>query len=85
MTELQLTCLGACDIALAGEALTAFATDKVRALLVYLVLEPQVHERSQLAQFFGRGIAMRAPAKACARRSIACVNCCPTARIPLGY
>lgn len=55
MTQLQLTCLGACEIVLAGEPLTAFATDKVRALLVYLVLEQRAHERSQLAQFLWPG------------------------------
>ena len=55
MTQLRLTCLGACEIVLAGEPLTAFATDKVRALLVYLVLEQRAHERSQLAQFLWPG------------------------------
>ena len=55
MTQLQLTCLGACEIVLAGEPLTAFSTDKVRALLVYLVLEHRAHERSTLAQFLWPG------------------------------
>ena len=55
MTQLQLTGLGACEIVLAGEPLTAFATDKVRALLVYLVLEQRAHERNHLAQFLWPG------------------------------
>lgn len=55
MIQLRLTCLGACELAVADAPLTTFSTDKVRALLIYLMLQPQVHERSQLAQFLWPG------------------------------
>ena len=55
MSHLQLTCLGDFAITLAGEPLVAFQTDKMRALLIYLVLEGQPHQRSVLAQVLWPG------------------------------
>lgn len=55
MAQLSLTCLGNFQVMLAGEQLTAFQTDKMRALLVYLVMEDQVHQRSALSQFLWPG------------------------------
>ncbi len=55
MSHLQLTCLGDFAITLAGEPLVAFQTDKMRALLLYLVLERQPHQRSLLAQLLWPG------------------------------
>jgi DNA-binding SARP family transcriptional activator len=49
MAQLLLTCLGEFQVTLAGAPLTSFQTDKVRALLVYLVVEGQVHQRTELA------------------------------------
>ena len=55
MAHLQLTCLGDFAITLAGGPLVAFQTDKTRALLIYLVLEGQPHQRSLLAQVLWPG------------------------------
>src|SRR5262245_2203349 len=55
MTQLLLTCLGDFQVTLDGAPLSAFQTDKVRALLVYLVVEGQVQQRAELAQFLWRG------------------------------
>src|SRR4029453_18280413 len=43
------------QVTLAGAPLTAFPTDKVQALLVYLALEGQVYQRTELAQFLWPG------------------------------
>ncbi|MCB0063951.1 MAG: AAA family ATPase, partial [Caldilineaceae bacterium] len=55
MARLLLTCFDRFHVALDGKSLTAFQTDKVRALLVYLAVEPQAHSRSALAQFLWPG------------------------------
>jgi len=55
MADLRLTCLGDFQAVVAGAPLVAFPTDKVRALLVYLAVEPREHQRSELAQFFWPG------------------------------
>ncbi|MCL4860685.1 MAG: AAA family ATPase [Caldilineaceae bacterium] len=55
MTQLLLTCLGDFQVTLAGAPLTAFPTDKVQALLVYLVVEGQEYRRAELAQFLWPG------------------------------
>ena len=55
MAELLLTCLGDFQVTLADAPLTAFPTDKVRALLVYLVVEGRVHQRTELTQFLWPG------------------------------
>lgn len=55
MAQLLLTCLGEFQVTLAGAPLTAFPTDKVQALLVYLVVEGQEHPRAELAQFLWPG------------------------------
>ena len=55
MAQLLLTCLGDFQVTLAGAPLTAFPTDKVQALLVYLVVEGQVHQRTEVAQFLWPG------------------------------
>src|SRR3954453_8299007 len=55
MTALQFACLGDFQVTLAGTALTAFQTDKTRALLAYLSIEGQVHQRTALAQFLWPG------------------------------
>ncbi len=55
MTELQLTYLGDFQVRLDEMALGAFQTDKVRALLAYLTMEGQVHQRTELAHFLWPG------------------------------
>ncbi|MEZ4862433.1 MAG: BTAD domain-containing putative transcriptional regulator [Caldilineaceae bacterium] len=55
MAELQITCFGDFQVTLAGTALTTFQTDKSRALLAYLAIEGQVHQRTTLAQFLWPG------------------------------
>lgn len=55
MGQLLLTCLGNLEVLLDGEPLTAFQTDKVRALLVYLAVEGAPQSRSWLAQFLWPG------------------------------
>ena len=55
MVELQIACLGELQVARAGAVLTLFHTDKHRALLPYLALEPRVHTRAELAQFLWPG------------------------------
>ncbi|MCB0062645.1 MAG: hypothetical protein KDE19_11040, partial [Caldilineaceae bacterium] len=55
MTTVQITCLHDFQLTVNGTEPTAFLTDKARALLVYLALEPQVHQRDQLAQLLWSG------------------------------
>lgn len=53
MTRLVLHCLGAFNATVDTVPLTAFSTDKVRALLIYLALETtQPHRRELLASLF---------------------------------
>ena len=50
MTELALNFLGAFAVSVEGQPLTRFRSDKVRALLAYLALEPaRSHPRQALA------------------------------------
>ncbi|MEZ4681465.1 MAG: hypothetical protein R2932_45360 [Caldilineaceae bacterium] len=53
--ELELTCLGTFQLTRGGTPLTAFATDKVRALLIYLAVEERAHARSELVQLLWPG------------------------------
>ncbi len=55
MGQLRLTCFGTFQVTLSDAPLTAFQTDKVRALLVYLAVERQAHQRSALAQLLWPG------------------------------
>lgn len=55
MAELLIVCLGDFQVTLSGTELTVFQTDKTRALLAYLTLEGQVHQRSELAEFLWPG------------------------------
>jgi len=55
MGVLRIACLGDFQITVDGHPPTRSMTDKTRALLVYLVLEGQVHERSKLTQFLWPG------------------------------
>jgi DNA-binding SARP family transcriptional activator len=55
MSELRITCLGRFQVTLAESGGVVFPTDKTRALLVYLALEGQVHQRTELAQFLWPG------------------------------
>lgn len=55
MEQLQFTCFGTFQVVLNGAPLTTFQTDKVRALLVYLAVEQQAHQRSALAQLLWPG------------------------------
>ncbi|MDQ5853815.1 MAG: winged helix-turn-helix domain-containing protein, partial [Chloroflexota bacterium] len=51
MASLACALLGSVEIARDGEPVTRFATDKVRALLVYLVVEAgRAHRRDELAE-----------------------------------
>lgn len=53
MTEFYLAFFGPFAVAVNGKPLTNFSTDKVRALLAYLALEPgRTHSRSALAGLF---------------------------------
>jgi len=53
MSQLSLTLPGAFQATLDGEPVTGFESDKVRALLVYLVLEAdRPHRRDVLAELF---------------------------------
>ncbi len=50
MARLSIRLLGPYDVTLDGEPVTSFSTDKVRALLAYLVMNPdQPHRRETLA------------------------------------
>ena len=49
MHDMTLTLLGTFAVTVNNVAVTRFSTDKVRALLVYLALEPHPHRREQLA------------------------------------
>jgi len=61
MTILTLRCLGALEAQLDAVAVTGFATDKIRALLVYLALEPsRPHRREELMGLFWPEIAQSA-------------------------
>ncbi len=63
MTQIVLTLLGAFAVtASAGEQQsTSFATDKARALLAYLALQPvQAHRREWLAALFWPEISQQA-------------------------
>ncbi len=55
MPTLQIICLGNLAIALDGVASNTPLTEKARALLIYLALEPQVHQRSVLTQMLWSG------------------------------
>ena len=55
MAVLQITCLGDCQIALDGAAPNAVLTEKARSLLIYLTLEAQVHQRSDLTKMLWSG------------------------------
>lgn len=55
MQALSFTLLGELQIEQNGELLTAFTTDKARALLIYLTLERQPHSRSALARLLWPG------------------------------
>jgi len=55
MAALQIVCFGDFQVTLAGTPVTAFQTEKVRALLAYLAVEGRVHRRSELAQFLWSG------------------------------
>ena len=55
MGQLRLTCFGTFGITLNDTPLTTFPTEKVRALLVYLAVERQAHQRSALAQLLWPG------------------------------
>ncbi|MEZ4713430.1 MAG: BTAD domain-containing putative transcriptional regulator [Caldilineaceae bacterium] len=55
MAALQIVCFGDFQVTLAGTALSAFQTEKVRALLAYLAVEGRLHQRSELAQFLWAG------------------------------
>ena len=58
MTVLVLRSLGAFAASLGATTITAFPTDKIRALLLYLALEnEQPHPRERLAALFWPGIA----------------------------
>ena len=55
MADLKLVCFGDFQVTLSGSRVSAFQTDKIRALLVYLSIERQEHQRATLAQFFWPG------------------------------
>ena len=56
MTRLELSFLGSFQVKLDGMPVTGFEADKVRALLVYLVVESErPHRREQLASLFWPG------------------------------
>jgi predicted ATPase/DNA-binding SARP family transcriptional activator len=55
MSQVRLTCFGDFQVTMAGAPLTAFQTEKVRALLVYLAVEGHPHRRTELAQFLWPG------------------------------
>lgn len=58
MSVVQLRTLGALQVTLAATTVTAFPTDKIRALLVYLALEQRrAHRREMLATLFWPEIA----------------------------
>lgn len=50
MSLLTLNCLGALTISLNGIPISGFRTDKVRALLAFLALDPRAHRREKLAR-----------------------------------
>lgn len=58
MSQLSLHFLGAFQVSLDGQPVTTFRSDKVRALLAYLVLEAdRPHAREALAGFFWPGMS----------------------------
>ena len=75
MTRLALSLLGTCQVTLEGEPITAFESDKVRALLFFLAIESdRPHRRETLAALFWperpeRNAIMPKPARATAPKS----------------
>jgi predicted ATPase/DNA-binding SARP family transcriptional activator len=58
MTQITLSVLGSFEVTAQGQPITGFATDKVRALLAFLALEPQrPHRREILAGLLWPDIA----------------------------
>lgn len=55
MVQLQLTCFGDFQVTLVDAPLISFQTDKMRALLIYLALEAQPHQRTALTDFLWPG------------------------------
>lgn len=55
MSQLLLTLLGDFRVTLDGVPLSAFQTDKMRALLTYLTVERRAHTRNDLAQLLWPG------------------------------
>jgi len=55
MGVLQIACLGDFQIVVDGPPPTTSITDKARALLAYLAIERQAHERNQLTHFLWPG------------------------------
>lgn len=55
MVELQISCFGVFKVVLGGTPLTAFQTDKTRALLAYLAINGAVQQRTALVQFLWPG------------------------------
>jgi WD40 repeat protein/DNA-binding SARP family transcriptional activator len=49
LSRLHITCFGGFAVVAGDQPITRFATDKVRALLAYLALEPHAHRREVLA------------------------------------
>lgn len=50
MLSVSLTVLGTCSLTVSTTTITQFPTEKVRALLVYLALEPRPHRREAIAE-----------------------------------
>ena len=56
MAHLSIALLGEFQSTLAGIPITAFESDKARALLIYLAAEPRAHRRAQLADLLWPGM-----------------------------
>jgi DNA-binding SARP family transcriptional activator len=75
MAHLLLALLGPFQVTLAGEPVTSFESDKVRALLAYLAVEAdRPHRRESLAGLLWPDWPERptcvTPSPTCARRSV---------------
>jgi len=56
MTQFTLSFLGPFQVQVDGTPVTNFHSDKARALLAYLAIEPQIHARTELATLLWPGI-----------------------------
>ena len=80
MITLSLSLLGSFKAALNHKPIPSFRTNKVQALLIYLVIEQaKAHRREALMALLWPGMPERSARSTCARYSSSCVRLSPSA------